>query len=91
MPASTKKRSSRRWSAKVKTDSTHPPKGLFNKPAATIARTMARKAVSPKGRGSGVRMIQFYINRAGKNLTAAQKRRLEHAKHILQNRRKRRR
>jgi hypothetical protein len=41
----------RRWSAGVKTDSTHPPAGLFNKDAATIARTLASKRVSLKGPG----------------------------------------
>jgi hypothetical protein len=45
---------------------------------------MARKEVSPKGIGSGVRMIQFFINRAGKGLPAARKRELEKAKRILQ-------
>lgn len=36
----------KRWVAKVTTDSTHPPKGLFTKSASTIARTLAvhRKA-----------------------------------------------
>ena len=48
---------------------------------------MARKDVSPKGLGSGIRMIQFFINRAGKNLPAARKVELEKAKKILQKRR----
>ena len=74
----------RRWSGKVKTVSTRPPKDLFTKDAATIARTMARRSVSPKGAGSGVRMIQFFINRAGKTLSPTRKRTLEKAKHILQ-------
>jgi hypothetical protein len=37
------------WVASVKTDSTHPPEGLFTKKASTIARTLASKRVSPKG------------------------------------------
>ena len=45
------------WSAGVKTDSTHPPPGLFNQDAATIARTLASKKVSPKGPSSGMRML----------------------------------
>jgi tRNA(adenine34) deaminase len=45
---------------------------------------MASKKVSPKGSASGLRMIQFFINRAGKNLPAARKRELEKAKQILQ-------
>ena len=76
----------RKWSGKVKTVSTRPPKDLFTKDAATIARTMARPSVSPKGAGSGVRMIQFYINRAGKSLSASRRRELEKAKKLLQER-----
>src|ERR1700744_5274949 len=60
----------RKWSGKVTTDSTHPPEGLFNKDAETVARTLASKKVSPKGPGSGRRMLSFYITRAGKNLSA---------------------
>ncbi|MFO0967354.1 MAG: DUF3175 domain-containing protein [Gemmataceae bacterium] len=76
----------KRWSGKVKTISTFPPQGLFTKDAATIARVMATKKVSPKGPGSGVRMIQFFINRAGKNLSATRKKELEKAKRLLQER-----
>ena len=79
MPAS----KSRRWSASVTGDSTHPPEGLFNKDAATIARTLASKKVSPKGPGSGMRMLSFYINRAGKNLSASRRKELEKAKELL--------
>lgn len=68
------------------TDSTHPPKGLFNRKAETVARQMADEKVSPERLGSGIRMIQFYINRAGKNLSAAHRRELERAKEILQRR-----
>jgi hypothetical protein len=74
----------KKWVRGVKTVSTAPPEGLFTKDAATIARTMARKKVSPKGAGSGVRMIQFFINRAGKDLPAARRRELEKAKKLLQ-------
>jgi tRNA(adenine34) deaminase len=80
----------RKWSAKVKTVSTMPPEGLFTKDAATIARVMARPSVSPKGTGSGVRMIQFFINRGGRTLPASRRRVLERAKRILQEKGKRR-
>jgi tRNA(adenine34) deaminase len=76
-----------RWSANVKTVSTFPPESLFTKDAATIARSMASKKVSPKGLGSGIRMIQFFINRAGKNLTPDRRSELEKAKRLLQARR----
>jgi tRNA(adenine34) deaminase len=82
-----KKPSSRRWVRKVTTDSTHPPVGTFSGSADQIARTMQRKDVSPKGIGSGIRMIQYFINRAGKRLSASRRRELERAKRILQRRR----
>jgi hypothetical protein len=80
----------KRWSHKVKTVSTFPPNGLFTRDAETIARSMASKKVSPKGLGSGLRMIQFFINRAGKNLPPERKRELENAKQILQEKMRRR-
>ena len=78
----------KRWVRDVKTVSTSPPAGLFTKDAQTIARAMASKKVSPKGVGSGIRMIQYFINRAGKGLSAARKRELEEAKRLLQARAK---
>jgi hypothetical protein len=84
---SAKKRAAkRRWVREVTTDSTHPPRGTFNKSAAEIARTMARKDVSPKGPGSGIRMIQYFINRAGKSLSPTRRAELERAKRLLQRR-----
>ena len=82
MPAKTKKK----WSAKVKTESTFPPEGLFKKDAATVARSLASKKVSPKGPGSGMRMLTFYINRAGHGLSASRKAELEKAKTLLSKR-----
>lgn len=73
----------RKWSAKVQTDSTRPPEDLFNKDPKTIARTLASKRVSPKGPGSGMRMLSFYINRAGKNLSPSRRAALEEAKELL--------
>lgn len=73
----------RKWSAAVTTDSTHPREGLFNKDAKTIARELASKKVSPKGPSSGMRMLTFYINRAGKNLPSARLKVLEQAKELL--------
>jgi len=79
-------RTAKKWSGEVNTDSTHPPEGLFDKDAATIARTLASKRVSPKGPGSGMRMLTFYINRAGKNLSASRKAELQKAKELLSKR-----
>jgi Protein of unknown function (DUF3175) len=88
MPSTSTKRvkRKRRWVRGVTTDSTHPPPGTFSGSAAEIARTMARKDVSPRGLGSGIRMIQYFINRGGKNLSARRRAELERAKRILQQR-----
>src|SRR5438128_11461849 len=79
----------KRWVAKVKTDSTHPPAGLFTKSATTIARTLASKKVSPKGLGSGMRMLTYFVNRAGRALSAERRKELEKAKVLLSKRVKR--
>ncbi len=65
----TSKPAVRKWVATVTTDSTHPPEGLFTKDAATIAKTLASKRVSPKGPGHG--------------LSSARKAELEKAKKLL--------
>jgi tRNA(adenine34) deaminase len=83
MPAAKAKSSTRKWVRTVRTDSTHPPEGLFTKSATTIARTLASKKVSPKGPASGLRMLTYFINRGGKGLTAERKAELEHAKELL--------
>src|SRR5438067_11808629 len=82
MPA----KKTKRWVAKVKTDSTHPPEGLFTKSAATIARTLASKKVSPKGPASGMRMLTYFINRGGRGLSASRRAELNRAKKLLSKR-----
>jgi tRNA(adenine34) deaminase len=72
-----------RWVATVTTDSTHPQKGLFAKDPATIVRSLASKKVSPKGPASGMRMLTYFINRAGKGLSASRRAKLERAKTLL--------
>jgi hypothetical protein len=84
--AHTNSHGKRKWSAGVDTESTYPQEGLFKKDAATIARSLASKKVSPKGPSSGMRMLTFYVNRAGKNLSKSRLRVLEHAKELLHQR-----
>jgi tRNA(adenine34) deaminase len=74
---------SKRWSAKVATDSTKPAPGLFKKSAKAIAEGMEKKSVSPKGPGQAMQMLSFYENRAGKNLSAERKKTLENAKELI--------
>src|SRR6185369_6132613 len=76
----------RGWVSKVKTVSTYPPEGLFTKDPETIARQLASKKVSPKGPGSGMRMLTYFINRAGKGLSVSRREELEKAKKLLSER-----
>jgi len=77
---STKKK---RWVAGVKTVSAFPPECLFTRDAPAIARSLASKKVSPKGPASGMRMLNYFINRGGKNLSASRRAELEKAKELL--------
>jgi hypothetical protein len=82
MPSSRKKL----WVSQVKTDSTHPPSGLFTKKAPVIARALASKKVSPNGPASGMRMLTYFINRAGRGLSTARRAELQKAKTLLSKR-----
>ena len=73
----------KRWVATVTTDSIHPQKGVFTKDAATTARALASKKVSPKDPGSGMRLLTYFINRGGKGLSASWRRELGRAKKLL--------
>jgi Protein of unknown function (DUF3175) len=83
MPSTPK---NKRWVQNVKTVSTDPPKGLFTKDASTIAKSLASKRVSPKGPSSGMRMLNYFINRAGKGLSRTRRAELERAKSLLSKR-----
>ncbi len=72
-----------KWSASVTSDATHPEPGLFTEDAETIATHLATREVSPKGPAQGMQMLNFYINRAGHNLSEERHKVLEHAKQIL--------
>jgi hypothetical protein len=85
-PSKKTNRSSKRWVAKVKTDSTHPPEGLFTRGAAAIASTLASPKVAPKGPASGMRMLNYFINRAGRGPTRTRRAELEKAKELLSKR-----
>jgi len=74
---------SKRWSAKVTTDSTNPSPGVFKKSAKAIASDLLKKSVSPKGPGQAMQMLSFYENRGGKNLPTDRKQALENAKDII--------
>lgn len=76
-------RSRSRWSQRVKTESTFPPPGLFAEDAETIAETLARPEISPGGLGPAIRMVTFFVNRAGHTLPDARRAELDRAKAAL--------
>jgi hypothetical protein len=82
----THRKANRKWVRTVTTDSTHPAPGLFTKSPATIARALASKKVSPKGPASGMRMLNYFINRGGRGLSPARRKNLEAAKRLLSKR-----
>ena len=70
-----------KWSSDV-TDSEkwHPPAGLFTQGPDQIAKTLKENSDSER---QAVARLTFYMNRAGANLTAKDKARLESAKEKL--------
>jgi hypothetical protein len=84
----TARRSSHRWSAEVtrNSDALDLKRGVFSlKEPRRIAASLKRSAERSKRRKadpyrSALSMLTFYINRAGKNLSAARRKTLERAK-----------
>ena len=84
------KKSARKWSARVTetSDAMTLQKLVFKKSPRAIALSLKRSAERSHRRKSGpfrsaMSMLTFYINRAGKNLTATQRKRLDAAKDEL--------
>ncbi len=87
-----KRRSSRRrWSRRVteRSDALTLEAGVFTKPSARqIARSLKRSADRSRRRKSdpyrsAMSMLTFYLNRAGRNLPASRKKKLNQAKEEL--------
>lgn len=68
--------SKEKWSGDVK-EKWHPPEGFFKKSAQDIAKGLKENSKNEK---QAMSRLTFYINRAGKNLSEEDKRRLENAK-----------
>ncbi len=89
--SSRRKRTGRRWSARVtqRSDALDLENKVFvQKDPKRIARSLKRSAERSKRRKasplqSAMSMLNFYINRAGRNLPAAQKKKLTAAKDEL--------
>src|SRR5262245_1742704 len=84
------RRGGRRWSQGVteRSDALDLERGVFTRGPAGIARSLKRSAERSRRRKSdayrsAMSMLTFFINRAGKNLPAARRRKLEAAKRAL--------
>jgi hypothetical protein len=83
-------RKKKKWSGAV-TRHSHAldlEQGIFTKPPKQMARSLMRSARRSYRRKSSpyqsaMSMLTFYVNRAGRNLTAAQRKRLQAAKSEL--------
>jgi hypothetical protein len=82
--------SAKKWSAKVTetSDAMTLQKSIFTKSPHAIALSLKRSAEKSHRRKSSpfrsaMSMLNFYINRAGKNLTTAQRSKLDSAKDEL--------
>ena len=89
MPAK-KQRAARKWSAEVTehSDALDLDREVFKKSPTAIARSLKRSAEHSHRRKSSpyrsaMSMLTFYINRAGKNLSASRRKKLEDAKDRL--------
>ena len=69
----------KQWSGDVKTEWS-PPEGFFTKSAEKIASGLKAKSKDLK---QAMSRLNFYVNRAGENLSADDKARLESAKEKL--------
>jgi hypothetical protein len=69
----------KKWSGKVKTK-WEPAKGLFSQSASKIADALASASENLK---QAMSRLNFYINRAGENLSADRKSELEKVKPLL--------
>ena len=81
------KRKARRWSQRVtrESDALDLERRVFTRSPKAIARSLKRSAERSRRRkaspyGSAMSMLRFYINRAGRQLTRAQRAWLEAAK-----------
>lgn len=91
MPSRSKPRKKRRWSQRVteRSNALDLEKGVFTqRDSKRIARSLKRSADRSRRRKSdpyrsAMSMLTFYVNRAGRQLSAAQRKRLDAAKSEL--------
>lgn len=78
--ATTPSMEGKKWSGDVK-EKWHPPEDFFKKSASTIANGLIKAS---KDKRQAIARLQFYINRAGKNLSSSDRKKLDTAKGLIQ-------
>ena len=74
----------RGFPTRLKTQAVRYPKGTMAMSTAKIVRVSSDRRYAPKGLGSAIKWLTYYLNRAGKSLPADQKKRIEEARDQLQ-------
>ena len=74
----------RDFPTKLRTAAVKFPKGVMNKSTIEIYRTATNKKYAPKGLGSAIKFIQYYLNRGGRGISNSQRNRIEKVKEMLQ-------
>lgn len=72
------------FTGEMEDDATFFPEGTMSKSTKEIVRVASSKKYAPKGLGSAIQYLTYYLNRAGKGLDADQRKRIERAREILQ-------
>ena len=60
------------------------PKGTMTKDANHIFRVSVNKKYAPRGIGSAIRWLTYYLNRGGKGIKPQQRKEIEKARRMLQ-------
>ena len=69
---------------KLRTAAVKFPRGVMSKSTIEIYREATNKKYAPKGLGSAIKFIQYYLNRGGSGISNSQRNRIEKAKEMLQ-------
>jgi len=69
---------------KLRTAAVKFPRGVMSKSTIEIYRAATNKKYAPKGLGSAIKFIQYYLNRGGSGISDSQRNRIEKAKEMLQ-------
>lgn len=72
------------FTGKKEKDATFFPEGTMSKSASAIVKVAKNKRYAPKGIGSAIRYLTYFLNRGGKGLSKTQKSNIERARTILQ-------